>query len=244
MGVCRGRLHRGPSGRLRTAWTAAASGGSGPWSANSGKAASLARTSLRRVVLGHEGQEGHGAGQRDQDQASPAPASPSPEVEGGDDQGHVEPAVGDAGPGHDRVVAGEVLQRDADTHQDHQQTADDVRHHAVAEQGTLHGCEPTSRRRCRCPPTLRPRSHRAVPHHRRGVASDCGLDVPVRRPGGATRDLDPTGRVQGDGEQDQRGQTVQGSDGRQLVAEEAELALEHDQQEEADRERRSLGADA
>ena len=50
-------------------------------------------------AFGDEGQERHRAGEGDQEQPPPGPAGATAEVDGGDQQEHVEPAVGDGGPG-------------------------------------------------------------------------------------------------------------------------------------------------
>ncbi len=68
-------------------------------------------------AFGNEGQEGDRAGQRDQDQALPAPLGPQAQVDGGDQQDHVQVAMGNGGPGHHGGIVAQVLQRQSDADQ-------------------------------------------------------------------------------------------------------------------------------
>lgn len=93
---------------------------------------------LGGVMLGDEGDERDGAGQRNDDDAPPGPADPTSEIDRGDDQDHVEPAVRDTGDIDQAGIVGPDLQRNTDAHQDDQQTADDVGHHPISGQSTAH----------------------------------------------------------------------------------------------------------
>ena len=129
----------------------------------SGNAASFARTSLVADRSATNDRNGTVPASAISEQSLPAPARPPAEVERGDQQDHVQPAVRDPGPHHDRLVAARCTSaavrrrpaRSAGSRRGRPSPGSEARRRARGEPTSRSGAPRTSRRTWSPPPPAR-----------------------------------------------------------------------------------------